>query len=178
MAIVSERLNPKSSTPPPDPKAPPSQKPMTPQNANSLAAALPVRDANADLINQQGDGFFGSFFKQKKRPGVLEAPPTVLKATGNMSEREQVETEVIKLLLLSYFNVVKRTAADLVPKAIMLNLVNQSREDIQRELLAELYKKEAIDETLKESDFTVQRRKECKKMIEALMKADEAIAAV
>jgi dynamin 1-like protein len=89
-----------------------------------------------------------------------------------------VETEVIKLLILSYFNIVKRTAADLVPKAIMLNLVNQSREELQRELLAELYKKEAMEESLKESDLTVQRRKECKSMIQALQRADEIIAAV
>jgi dynamin 1-like protein len=81
-------------------------------------------------------------------------------------------------LLLSYFNIVKRTAADLVPKSIMLNLVNQSREELQRELLAELYKKEAMEDALKESDVTVQRRKECKKMIEALQKADEITNAV
>jgi dynamin 1-like protein len=73
---------------------------------------------------------------------------------------------------------VKRTAADLVPKSIMLNLVNQSREELQRELLAELYKKEAIEDSLKESESTVLRRKECKKMIEALMKADEIITQV
>ena len=74
MAIVSERMNPKPANPPPptDPKTgAPLQKPMTPQQ-NSLTAALPQRDPNADLINGQNDGFFGSFFKQKKRPGVLE----------------------------------------------------------------------------------------------------------
>jgi hypothetical protein len=60
----------------------------------------------------------------------------------------------------------------------MLNLVNQSREELQRELLAELYKKEAMEDALKESDVTVQRRKECKKMIEALQKADEITNAV
>ena len=60
----------------------------------------------------------------------------------------------------------------------MLNLVNQSREELQRELLTELYKKEAMEESLKESDLTVQRRKECKGMIQALQRADEIIAAV
>lgn len=83
-----------------------------------------------------------------------------------------------ELLLLSYFNIVKRTAADLVPKAIMLNLVNQSREELQRELLTELYKKEAMEDALKESDVTIQRRKECKSMIQALGQADEIISAV
>lgn len=101
-----------------------------------------------------------------------------MKASGVLSERETIETEVIKLLLQSYFNIVKRTIADLVPKSIMLTLVVQTKADLQRELLAELYKKEVFDETLKESDFTLQRRKECKKMIEALIKADEIINTV
>lgn len=89
-----------------------------------------------------------------------------------------METEVIKLLLLSYFNIVKRTTADVVPKAIMFNLVQKSKDELQRELLTELYKKESLDEDLKESEFTVQRRDECKKMISALKKADEIIASV
>jgi len=89
-----------------------------------------------------------------------------------------METEVIKLLIQSYFNIVKRTMVDMVPKAIMLNLVNHSKEELQRELLAELYKNDVLDELLKESEFTQQRRKECKNMIEALQKADEIVSAV
>ena len=81
-------------------------------------------------------------------------------------------------MLQSYFNIVKRTVSDLVPKAIMYNLVQFSKEELQRELLAELYKKEVFDEALKESDYTVGRRKECKKMIEALQKAEEIIGTV
>ncbi|RKO91257.1 Dynamin central region-domain-containing protein [Blyttiomyces helicus] len=185
MALVHERVN-ASKAPPPQPN------PTDPKAPRVASPALPVRDPNADIIAQanQQDGFFGSFFKQKKKPGVLEngkgvslmqactKPPPVLKASGNLSEREYIETEVIKLLLLSYFNLVKRTTADLVPKAIMLNLVHHTKEELQRELLAELYKREVFDDALKESDFTVTRRKECKKMIEALQKADEIIAAV
>ncbi len=101
-----------------------------------------------------------------------------MRASGNLSEREQIETEVIKLLLLSYFNIVKRTTADLVPKAIVLNLVQASKDELQRELLAELYKKESFTEELKESEFVVKRREECKKMIGALKKADEIVAKV
>jgi vacuolar protein sorting-associated protein 1 len=61
----------------------------------------------------------------------------------------------------------------MVPKAVMLNLVYYAKEELQRELLQELYKADVLDELLKESEFTQQRRKECKKMIEALQKADE-----
>ncbi|KAJ3220887.1 vacuolar protein sorting-associated protein 1 [Chytriomyces hyalinus] len=140
----------------------------------------PPRDPQLDLLNQgQQDGsFFSSFFAKKKKPGVLENPPAVLKASGNLSEREYMETEVIKLLLLSYYAIVKRTVADLVPKAIMFNLVTKTKEDLQRELLSEMYKKEAFDEALKESDQTVARRKECKEMIAAFQKADEIISSV
>lgn len=81
----------------------------------------------------------------------------------------------IELLISSYFNIVKRTVIDTVPKAIMLNLVNNAKEELQRELLQELYKTEVLDELLKESEFTQNRRKECKKMIEALQKADEIV---
>lgn len=70
-------------------------------------------------------GFFGSFFasKNKKRMAAMEAPPPVLKAAGTLSERESIETEVIKRLIDSYFNIVKRTMIDMIPKSIMLNLV-------------------------------------------------------
>lgn len=54
----------------------------------------------------------------------------------------------------------------------MLNLVSASKEDLQRELLAELYKMDVFEELLKESEATVQRRKECRTMIQALSKAE------
>ncbi|KAJ3333441.1 vacuolar protein sorting-associated protein 1 [Blyttiomyces sp. JEL0837] len=173
IAIVSDRMNAQKN-----PIA--TLTGQDPKKAAGNNPPPPPRDPQLDLIaqNQQDNGFFGSFFAKKKKPGVLENPPAVLKATGNLSDREYMETEVIKLLLLSYFSIVKRTISDLVPKAIMLNLVVHTKEELQRELLAELYKKDESDETLKESEFTVQRRQECKKMIEALQKADEIIAAV
>ncbi|KAJ3117842.1 vacuolar protein sorting-associated protein 1 [Physocladia obscura] len=138
------------------------------------------RDPQLDLLhqNQPDSSFFSSFFAKKKKPGVLENPPAVLKASGNLSEREYMETEVIKLLLLSYYAIVKRTVADLIPKAIMYNLVTKTKEDLQRELLAELYKKDVFDEALKESDAVVARRKECREMIAAYQKADEIISSV
>lgn len=49
--------------------------------------------------------------------------------------------------------------------AIMLNLVFHAKDAMQRELLAELYKPDMIEDMLKESDSVVQRRKECIKMV-------------
>ncbi|KAF8930138.1 vacuolar protein sorting-associated protein 1 [Haplosporangium gracile] len=162
MAVINDRVNQAKSPQPVDPKN---------RNVANLPPSLEPEPTN--------NGFFGSFFaSKKKRAGVMEPPPAVLKASGNLSEREQIETEVIKLLISSYFNIVKRTVVDTVPKAIMLNLVNTAKEELQRELLQELYKTEVLDELLKESEFTQNRRKECKKMIEALQKADEIVGSV
>jgi vacuolar protein sorting-associated protein 1 len=41
---------------------------------------------------------------------------------------------------------------DMVPKAIMLNLVAHAKEDLQRELLENLYRTNALDDLLKESE--------------------------
>ncbi len=62
---------------------------------------------------------------------------------------------------------------DMVPKAITLTLVNHSKENLQRELLQELYRPDILDDLLKESDFVVSRRKELIAMVSALNKAEE-----
>ncbi|KAI7906174.1 Dynamin central region-domain-containing protein [Cokeromyces recurvatus] len=167
IALVNEQLQHKNS----------STDKQQPQNRQQQLATV-----NNLTVDNNDSSFFGSFFsgpkKAKKGSALMEAPPTTLKAVGALSEREFMETEVIKLLIQSYYNIVKRTMIDMVPKAIMLNLVNHAKEELQRELLAELYKADVLTDLLQESEFTQQRRKECKKMIEALQKADEIVGSV
>lgn len=93
-------------------------------------------------------------------------------------EGERLTVQCIELLIQSYYDIVKRTMVDMVPKAIMLKLVSHAKEELQRELLSELYKADVLKDLLQESEFTQQRRKECKKMIEALQKADEIVGSV
>lgn len=132
MAIVNERYNPAKPVQV-DPKT---GKPLA---STPRAASPTVPEAGADGNNS---GFFGSFFaaKNKKKAAAMEAPPPTLKASGTLSERENIEVEVIsmctftpyflfstnrstELLISSYYNIVKRTMIDMVPKAVMLNLV-------------------------------------------------------
>ncbi|GAA5919761.1 hypothetical protein JCM1841_005841 [Sporobolomyces salmonicolor] len=178
LAIVSERMN--ANKPPPGPAVDPKTGKLAPGTLNN------GKDLDADL-KQKEEGFFGSFWPggrknaqlaQKKGAAAMEAPPQNLRASGTLSEREMMETEVIKLLISSYFSLSKRTLIDMVPKAIMLNLVFHARDTMQRELLSELYKPDAIDEMLKESDSVVQRRKECARMVTALNKAESIVASV
>ncbi|KAI9505691.1 vacuolar protein sorting-associated protein 1 [Coemansia spiralis] len=169
IAIVNDRLHP--------------PKPNQPSNASG-APPRPSISANERSLDEEmnlpkDNGFFGSFWQnKKKKQTTMEAPPPVLKASGTLSEREQQETDVIKLLIQSYFNIVKRTAIDMIPKSIMLKLVSHAKENLQKELLKELYNPEALEDLLKESESTVSRRNECRKMIDALKKADAIVLSV
>lgn len=176
--IVNERLNPPpKSQASPDPRGRGGNNPL-----NSTMSGLNIGGSSDNNSKDDGNGFFTSFWSNKKpskKPGQLEPPPAVLKASGSLSDRETTDTEIIKLLIQSYFGIVKRTVSDLVPKAIMFNLVVHSKDNLQRELLTELYsKKDLLEEAMKESEFISQRRAECKKMIGALQKADEILAKV
>ena len=56
--------------------------------------------------------------------------------------------------------------------------IRACKEDMQRELLENLYKSDVLDQLLRESDYTTQRRKECQRMVESLTQASEIIAEV
>ncbi|CAH6719209.1 vacuolar protein sorting-associated protein 1 [[Candida] jaroonii] len=168
MAIVEDKFHPKPQVAV-DPKTgkplPPSQQP--PAN-------------NSPKLDENSNGFFGGFFssKNKKRLQSMEAPPPILRATGTMTERETMETEVIKLLISSYYNIVKRTVSDVIPKAIMLKLIVKSKDDIQKVLLEKLYNSSDLADLVKENELTVQKRKECVKMIDVLRNASEIVSSV
>lgn len=167
MAMVQEKLHP------------------TPQVALDPRTGKPLPNQSSQQVPkgsaiEEKSGFFGGFFssKNKKKLAALESPPPVLKATGQMTERENMETEIIKLLINSYFSIVKRTVADIIPKAIMLKLIVKSKIDIQKVLLEKLYGNQDIEDLTKENDITIQRRKECKRMVEVLKNASQIVSSV
>jgi dynamin 1-like protein len=154
------------------------------QPANDPKKAL-NNNKDLDVDVKKDDSFFGSFFAKakgaqpaKKGAAAMDAPPTVIRPQAALNERETLETEVIKLLIHSYFNIVKREMIDMVPKAITLTLVNHSKEKLQQQLLQQLYQPEVLDTLLKESEHVVARRKEVVSMVQALNKAEEIVAAV
>lgn len=53
-----------------------------------------------------------------------------------------------------------------------------SKEEMQRELLEQMYRTTEFDELLKESDYTIRRRKECQQMVESLGRANEIVSQV
>jgi hypothetical protein len=53
-----------------------------------------------------------------------------------------------------------------------------TKDEMQRELLENMYRSNEFDELLKESDFTIRRRKECQQMVESLSRASEIVSQV
>ncbi|CDK27252.1 unnamed protein product [Kuraishia capsulata CBS 1993] len=175
LAIVQEKLHPTPKQQV-DPKTgKPIPIPAANQNGTASSASSTVGGDD-----DKGSTFFGGFFtsKNKKRLAAMEAPPSVLRASGNMSDRETQETEVIKLLIQSYFGIVKRTVADLVPKSIMFKLIEYSKTEIQKVLLQRLYGNSELDSLVKENELTTARRKECLKMVDVLRHAAEIVSTV
>ena len=71
-------------------------------------------------------------YRQKDvRPIHLPEMPDELHATnddpGQSSPRSQLETHIIKSLIMSYFNTVRKSMNDMVPKTIMAFLVNKTK---------------------------------------------------
>lgn len=53
-----------------------------------------------------------------------------------------------------------------------------SKDEMQRELLENMYRNSELDDLLKESDYTIRRRKECQQMVESLSRASEIVSQV
>lgn len=170
ITIVQERMHPQKIQ-------------VDPKTGKPLPASKQNSSNNSSVSSSGSSGkssFFGGFFqsKNKRKLASMEAPPNVLRATGQMTERETQETEVIKLLIQSYFNIVKKNVADIIPKAIMLKLIQHSKNEIQKVLLEQLYNTKDLHSLVQENDITVARRRECKKMVEVLENASQIVSTV
>jgi len=145
------------------PNQPPQKDSQTQGNQNMTSSQL--RDSRMDPM---GRG-------PSKSPQKLDQVPATIKPTSPLTDKENFETELIKHLLVSYFNIVRKNVKDTVPKSVMHFLVNKSKETIQNELVAALYKEDLFDELLQESPIIAQKRQACKSMIETLRKAHDIL---
>ncbi|KAL9101543.1 MAG: hypothetical protein Q9163_003198 [Psora crenata] len=100
-----------------------------------------------------------------------DAPP-------ELTDREALETELIRALISSYFNIVRETIADQVPKAVMHLLVNHSKDVVQNRLVSELYKEEYFADLLYEDDGIKAEREKCEKLLETYREAARIVGEV
>jgi dynamin 1-like protein len=104
------------------------------------------------------------------QPWETEAPA--------LTEREALETELIRRLISSYFNIVRESIADQVPKAVMHLLVNFSKDVVQNRLVSELYKESLFEELLYEDDGIKAEREKCEKLLTTYKEAAKIVGEV
>lgn len=102
------------------------------------------------------------------------APPQV----PDLTEREALETELIRRLISSYFNIVREMIGDQVPKAVMHLLVNHSKDVVQNRLVSSLYKEQLFEEMLYEDDGIKAEREKCEKLLRTYKEAARIVGEV
>lgn len=110
---------------------------------------------------------------QEPAPPFVAAPEEAA-----LTEREQMETELIRRLISSYFNIVRETIQDQVPKAVMHFLVNFSKDAVQNRLVTELYKEEFFGDLLYEDDAIKAEREKCERLLKTYREAAKIIGEV
>eukprot|EP00471_Norrisiella_sphaerica_P001907 CAMPEP_0184478742 /NCGR_PEP_ID=MMETSP0113_2-20130426/684_1 /TAXON_ID=91329 /ORGANISM="Norrisiella sphaerica, Strain BC52" /LENGTH=685 /DNA_ID=CAMNT_0026856635 /DNA_START=179 /DNA_END=2236 /DNA_ORIENTATION=+ len=133
-------------------------------NSNASLATLLSRDKK----DKKGNTISGAI------GAVAEGLQATFASGGPQShptERELIETEIIKTLISSYFNIVRQNVTDNVPKSIMFFLVNYTKDRIQSSLVRALYKEENFKSLLSESPATSDKRRQRTELLSVLRKS-------
>ncbi|KAK4743253.1 hypothetical protein SAY87_001254 [Trapa incisa] len=101
----------------------------------------------------------------------LREPPTVLRPSEHHSEEETVEIAVTKLLLRSYYDIVRKNIEDSIPKAIMHFLVNHTKRELHNVFIQKLYRENLFEEMLQEPDEVAVKRKRTRETLCVLQQA-------
>lgn len=95
-----------------------------------------------------------------------------------LSDREELEAQLIMSLLTSYLAIVRKNLLDSVPKAIMHYLVSHVSKVLGTRLVTELYKEELFGELLEEDEGVIKQRARCKTALEAYRQAANILSEV
>ncbi|KAI9440872.1 dynamin protein dnm1 [Lactarius indigo] len=95
-----------------------------------------------------------------------------------LTTREEMEINLIRSLIVSYFSIVRESIEDLVPKAIMHLLVNHSAQQVQNRLVSALYKPALFGELLNEDAALVAERARVKALLDAYRDAFKTLSEV
>ncbi|KAJ6677764.1 DYNAMIN [Salix viminalis] len=101
----------------------------------------------------------------------LREPPTVLRPSEIHSEHESIEIVVTKLLLRSYYDIVRKNIEDSIPKAIMHFLVNHTKRELHNVFIRKLYRENLFEEMLQEPDEIAMKRKHTREQLRVLQQA-------
>lgn len=86
---------------------------------------------NKGRLGDINDYEIQKYMQNNIKPVHLPDMPTYMRAEnqdpGQSSPRADLETHIIKNLIVSYFNTVRKSMNDMVPKTIMAFLVNKTK---------------------------------------------------
>ncbi|CAI5466196.1 unnamed protein product [Closterium sp. Yama58-4] len=102
---------------------------------------------------------------------LLREPPSILRASEQRSAEEGVEIGVTRLLLKSYYDIVRKNIQDAVPKAIMHFLVNHVKRELHSVFIQQLYREALFEEMLQEREDIASKRQRCKDIYAVLQQA-------
>ena len=91
---------------------------------------------------------------------------------------KEMETQLICSLISLYFNIVRQSIQDIIPKAIMHFLVNHMAQQVQNRLVALLYKPELFADMLNEDEVLVAERTRVKVLLDAYKEAFKMLSDV
>ena len=107
---------------------------------------------------------------------TLTARAQASDGSSHLTMREEMETNLIRSLISSYFGIVRQSIQDLVPKAIMHFLVNNTSQQVQNRLVASLYKPELFGDLLNEDESLVAERARVKALLDAYKEAFKTLS--
>jgi replication fork clamp-binding protein CrfC len=136
------------------------------------------------MLNNQGKDEKKKKKRTKKDTGKkqeipdLNNVPRSIRLDGNLKEKDEFETELIRKLLVSYFNIVRKNILDTIPKCIMYYLVNNSKNEMQNTIVTKLYKEDLLDDLLSEAPEIVEKRKRTRMKLKRLKNAKDILTQV
>ncbi|XP_011658828.1 dynamin-related protein 3A isoform X1 [Cucumis sativus] len=101
----------------------------------------------------------------------LREPPAVLRPSESLTEQEAMEIAITKLLLRSYYDIVRKNIQDYIPKAIMNFLVVHAKRDLHNVFIKKLYRENLFEEMLQEPDEVAMKRKRTRETLRVLQQA-------
>ncbi|KAK9942445.1 hypothetical protein M0R45_008112 [Rubus argutus] len=124
-----------------------------------------LKSSGASFISRS----FGERNNSQSMPPVIQLrePPSILRPV-EVTEHKAAEIIVTKLLLRSYYDIVRKNIQDLVPKAIMHFLVNLTKRTLHKTFIQTLYRENLFEELLQEQDAFVLKRKHNQELLRVL----------
>lgn len=129
-------------------------------------------------VSQQDEAPQSRRISRDDRGLPLNQPPLILRVPGGVSEQEEVQVQVTRLLVESYFDVVRKNLQDAVPKAVMHFLVNSVQRGLQQHLIRTLYREEQFADIMSEREDIATKRTQCQNAVRALREALTALEAL